>query len=137
MACICYNGPDIVELDIQQGDRLNDILVKLVTASVYPGCATFSDPTLCQSALNVTFTNITSTSFEISWDQVPAATAYAIEFKLTTDLTWTSTVPIIPPTGDATIIGLAADTIYDVRVVTTCTADVCYSLNYRIKTLES
>lgn len=137
MACICYNGPDIVELNIQTGDRLDDVLIKLVSSITNPSCSSFSDPSLCQSALNITFTNITSTSFDISWDQVAAATAYAVEFKVATDLTWTSTVPIAPPVGSATIIGLTADTVYDVRVATTCAADTCYSLNFRIKTLES
>jgi hypothetical protein len=135
MQCICYDGEDIAELDIKRGDRLEEILQKLILAVRYPNCSVFEDPTFCQSALNVTFTNITASSFVISWDAVVAATDYQVEFKLVTDLSWTSTVTI--PTTSATIITLAADTIYDVRVKVNCPGDTCYSLNYRIKTLES
>lgn len=137
MACICYNGADIVELDIQQGDRLDEVLIKLVSAITNPSCATFSDPTACQTPINVTFTGITASTFVVSWDQVAAATGYTIEFKEATATSWTSTVVITAPTVTGTIIGLNADTVYDVRILAICPSDTCYSLNYRIKTLES
>lgn len=135
MECICYDGEDIAELNIKKGDRLEEILQKLVLAVRYPDCSVFENSALCQSPLNVTFTNITASSFIVSWDAVSAATDYQVEFKLVTDLTWTSTVTI--STTSATIIGLVVDSIYDVRVKVNCPGDTCYSLNYRIKTLES
>lgn len=124
MECICYDGDDIAELDIKRGDRLAEVLQKLILAVRYPNCSVFEDNTLCQSVINVTFTDITASSFVIGWDPVTSAVDYQVEFKLATDLTWTSTVALT--TTAATIIGLSPNEIYDVRVKTNCPADTCY-----------
>lgn len=137
MTCICYQGPDIVELDIQSGDRLDEILQKLIIASLNPGCATFDDPTLCESPLNLTITNLTDTSLGISWDTVPAAVTYTVEFKVATDVSWLLQPAITAPTVSDTIVGLTPDTIYDIRVYAACAGGGCYSLNIRIKTLPT
>jgi len=105
MACICYNGMDIVELDIKQGDRLDAVLAKLVLAITASGCDTFGDDTSCQSPINVTVANLTDSTFDISWDAVPAAVTYQVE------------------------------TVYDIRVHAICATGGCYSLNFRIQTL--
>lgn len=135
MACICYQGPDIVELNILQGSRLDEVLQKLILAITNSGCSSFEDPTACQSTINILLENITTTSFQISWDAVAIATGYSVEYKAATSLTW-----LIRPTTVGltdTIVGLLPDTIYDVRVNTLCATGTCYSLNLRIKTLSA
>lgn len=134
MACICYQGPDIVELDIQSGDRLDEILQKLILGVTDPGCATFDDPATCQSPINLLIANLTASTFTISWDTVPSALSYIVEFKEATSLTWLLNPTVVTPTVTDTVIGLIADTVYDVRVNAVCAAGTCYSLNIRIKT---
>ena len=135
MACICYQGDDIVELDIKQGERLDIVLQKLVLAYTSPGCATFGDNTTCQSPINLLISNLVQTSFNISWDSVPAAISYSVEYKAATDTAWLINPIVTAPVTTDLIIGLIADTIYDVRVNAICALGTCYSLNIRIKTL--
>jgi len=135
MACICYNGPDIVEYDIKQGARLDEVMQKLILAISDPACATFQDSTTCQSPINLTIANLTSSSFDISWDTVQSATGYSVEYKEATSITWLVTPVISAPLVGGTIVGLLADTIYDVRVNAICSLGTCYSLNIRVKTL--
>lgn len=134
MACICYQGDDIVELDIKKGSRLDEVLQKLILAITNPGCATFSDITACQSPLNVTLSNITTTTFVVSWDSVPAALQYSVEYKDANTTTWLIQPAVTAPTLTDTIVGLTPDTVYDVRINAICSAGSCYSLNIRIKT---
>jgi len=134
MGCICYQGPDIVELNILQGSRLDEVLQKLILAITDPGCATFSNPTACQSAINILIENITTTSFQISWDAVTSATGYSVEYKASTSLTWLVRPTVVTLTD--TLVGLTPDTIYDIRINTICALGTCYSLNLRIKTLS-
>ena len=134
MACICYQGDDIVELDIKKGSRMDEVLQKLVLAITNPGCADFFDPAACQSPLNLTVFNITTTSFNISWDTVLSAVSYVVEFKLASATTWILNPTVVAPTVGDIVIGLTPDTVYDIRVNAICASSTCYSLNIRIKT---
>lgn len=134
MACICYQGDDIVELDIKQGTRLDEVLQKLVLAITNPGCANFFDPLACQSPLNLTIANLTTTSFDISWDTVASAMSYTVEFKDANSAVWLIQPTVIAPVVNDTVVGLTPDTVYDIRVNAICAAGSCYSLNIRIKT---
>ena len=134
MHCVCYQGPGIVELDIQTGDRLDEVMQKLVLAITYPGCVDFADPNACQSPLNVTILKIGSTTLDFTWDIVPIAVSYTVEYKTSTSTTWLINPPIAQPINAATLIGLLPDTIYDLRIKADCATSSCYSLNIRIKT---
>lgn len=134
MECVCYQGPDIFELDIKKGDRLDEVLQKLILRITNPDCAIFEDDTVCQSPINLTISNLTATTFGISWDTVDIATSYQVEIKLTTSSTWLLNTAVTAPIVADTLVGLTPDTIYDVRVRAICPSDSCYSLNIRIKT---
>ena len=134
MACICYQGDDIVELDIKKGTRLDEILQKLVLGITNPGCTDFFDPLVCQSPLNLTVSNLTTSSLEISWDTVASAVSYSVEFKEAISLVWLIQPIITAPVVSNTIVGLTPNTVYDIRVNAICAAGNCYSLNIRIKT---
>lgn len=134
MACICYQGDDIVELDIKKGTRLDEVLQKLVLAITNPGCSDFFDETACQSPLNLTIANLLTTSFNISWDAVASATSYSVEYKDANTTTWLIQPAVTAPIVNDTIVGLTPDTVYDIRVNAICATSTCYSLNIRIKT---
>ena len=134
MACICYQGEDIIEYNIQKGDRLDEIMQKILLGLTNNGCATFGDTTACQSPINLTIANLTSTTFDISWDTVPSATSYVVEFKDASSSTWLLNPTVTAPVISDTVIGLVANTVYDIRVNAICATGSCYSLNLRIKT---
>lgn len=137
MKCICYNGPDIKELDIKKGDRLEEILQKLILGITNNACAQFQDPLACTSILNLVATNITTTTLGISFEPIVNAITYRVEYKDTTSLTWLLLTPLVAPTVTASIVGLQPDTVYDIRVYADCGASGCYSLTIRIKTLPT
>jgi len=137
MHCICYQGEDIVEYDIKKGDRLDEIMQKLILALTNVGCASFGDPLSCQSPINLTVSNITSQSFELAWDSTPLATSYIVEYKDSTSLTWLLNPTVVAPTTNDTIIGLLPERVYDIRVNAICPLGTCYSLNIRIATLAA
>jgi hypothetical protein len=134
MACICYGGDDIVELDIKKGSRMDEVLQKLVLAINNPGCSDFFDTTVCQSPLNLMISNLTTSTFVISWDAVAAAVSYSVEYKDANTTAWLIQPAVTAPVVSDTIIGLTPDTVYDVRVNAICASGNCYSLNIRIKT---
>ena len=45
MACICWQGPDMCELDIKAGDRLDEVVQKLVLTLAQVSCNTNPQPT--------------------------------------------------------------------------------------------
>lgn len=134
MKCIAYTGDDIVEFGISNGDRLDEVIQKLILGISNPGCVDYSDPLACTSALNLLVSNITNVSFEIEWDVTLNATGYSVEYKDATSLTWLILPTVVAPTNSQTIVNLQPDTIYDIRVNAICPAGTCYSLNLRIKT---
>lgn len=135
MHCICYQGEDIIEYDIQKGDRLDEIMQKILLGLTNSGCATFGDNTACQSPINLTIESLTDATFELSWDAVPAAVSYTVEFKDASSSTWLLNPSVAAPTTTDTVIGLTANTVYDIRVNAICATGSCYSLNIRIKTI--
>src|SRR3989304_2590229 len=63
MHCIIYTGNTIVDLDINPGDRMDEIMQKLILNGLNPGCV---DPTsTCQSALNLAAQVIGTTSITV------------------------------------------------------------------------
>lgn len=138
MNCICYNGDPIVDLDINPGDRLEEILQKLVLSITNPGCAQFGDPlATCLSVLNLAAGTITDNSITVTWDLEALAINYQLEYKEATATSWLIN-PLLGPTIDTdTAGGLLADTEYDLRVNAFCATGSCYSLTIRIKTLPT
>jgi hypothetical protein len=133
MECICYNGADILELDIRKGDKLDVVLKKLITATLYPACADFDDSLTCNAVVDIVILDRSSTTFSLSWDSVEAAINYTIEYRAPGG-SWISTTPVVAPTLTAMVTGLLPETVYDVRILTTCGSSTCYSLTIRLKT---
>lgn len=135
MDCICYTGLDIVEFDIKRGDRLSDVMHKLILGIQNPACAVFSGT--AHSPLDVTITNLTDTSLNVTWGAVTDAVTYVVEHKLTTSLTWLLSPAVTAPIVTDTLVGLDPDSIYDIRIRAVFAASSCYSLNFRFQTLIS
>lgn len=134
MECICYDGPDIVELNIKSGDKLDLVLKKIIMAISNPGCSNFSDDTACQGTVGIIVSDITPTTFNLYWNSVPAATSYIIEYRVSGDIVWLTTTPVIAPTVSAMVTGVLPDTVYEVRIQTVCSGSTCYSLTIKLKT---
>jgi len=100
-------------------------------------CTNYGDENACLSVLNVLFDNITQTSFNIAWDTSPNAISYVVEFKQITAVSWFIQPAISAPFLTDTVVGLTPNTVYDVRVNAVCAGGTCYSLTYRMKTLET
>ena len=71
----------------------------------------------CLKPTNITVSNIGATSAVVSWTPAGTETAWNLEYKVSTDATWT----VIPVTTTSyTLNNLTASTNYDVRVQADC-----------------
>lgn len=132
--CIVHMGDTIFDLDIKKGDRMSDVIQKLVLAIT--GCNALPGA-ICPPPVGLVSTVITSTAITIAWNPALNATDYQVEYKETTALSWTL-APSIPAVASPvyTITGLTANTEYMVRVRTLSGVDtgVCPSVTLLIKT---
>lgn len=74
----------------------------------------------CAAAGSLSASAVTTTSANISWSAVATATSYTAGYKLNSSSTWTDLAP--QTTTSASISGLSSGSLYDWRVVTTCTS---------------
>jgi hypothetical protein len=136
--CVVYNGNSLPDLGIVYGDRLDVIIQRLGLFILNPGCITPGSG--CQSALGVKTSTIGSTNATIKWEAFDLATEYQVEYKLASATSWTLNTPAITPTTGQEVYtdyigGLAPNSLYYVRVKTTCPAGICYSLIISFTTL--
>lgn len=134
LECICYTGPSIVDLGINTGDSLENILQILILSITNPGC--IIPPTTCLSVLNVDYSYSTcgTNSLIISWDPSTTAISYQVEYRQVGAGSWSLNPSITPPITQSTIGGLIPNTWYEIRVNSVCTSGNCYSLTIRVKT---
>lgn len=131
--CIVYTGDTIVDVNIQYGDRFNEIVQKLALMITNPSCS--QPDSTCQSVIGLMSTSITTTSVNIKWNSVPDVISYSIEYKTPASLTWnviSGISPITYPTQS--INGLLPNTEYQIKVNTMCSLTSCFSLTILIRT---
>jgi len=80
--------------------------------------AQFTTQVVCVAPTGLNSTP-SSTSATVNWTAVNGAVSYAVDYKLSTDVNWTS-VSTAQTGTSATISGLTASTLYDWRVSATC-----------------
>nr|WP_315025962.1 GEVED domain-containing protein [uncultured Chryseobacterium sp.] len=68
---------------------------------------------------NITVTNLTPTSADISWAATTGAT-YVLRWRKVGTATWTTINPVLPPGNNYTISGLIEQTQYEFQVATKC-----------------
>jgi hypothetical protein len=78
-------------------------------------------PPLCGNPAGLATSSITNNGASISWNVVPNATSYAVDYKTAASATWTS-LTLSQATTSATLSGLSAATAYNWRVSATCPA---------------
>lgn len=121
---------------INKGDRMCEILQKLLIYFQNPGCV---DPTsACNSVVGLQSVSVTSNTINIQWNSAIGATGYILQIKLSTDPLFTNTT--LPGLITATVIGgLIPNTEYDIRIATICTNPPnpdCFSVTIKVKTLN-
>jgi trimeric autotransporter adhesin len=82
---------------------------------------TTTAPATCNAPATLTATNTTSTGTSINWSATNGAASYDVEYKLSTDASWTIVATATTATT-ASISGLSASSVYDWRVKANCTA---------------
>ncbi len=139
--CVVYTGNDIVDTNINQGDRLDVILQKLSIWLTNPAC--IDNVGNCFSPLGLRTTFISQTIVKISWALGTGASQYYVQYKPASALTWTTFLPVASTVGQYTISGLAANTEYHVRVYSSCPpvppnpGQICNSVTLSVTTLQS
>ena len=81
--------------------------------------AQFTTLVACVAPSGLASTSVTSNGATVSWTAVPAATSYAVDYKLNSSATWTSFSTAQTGTS-ANLTGLTAASLYDWRVSATC-----------------
>jgi hypothetical protein len=135
--CVEYNGNNIVDIEIKNGERLDTTLKKFVLYLTNPTC--FDPTATCQAVKDFEVLDITSTEGTVFW-VVPGAPAAitAVTLEYSTDETFATSI-----TADVTgmtqykIINMIADTEYYIRLKTSTAGspDCCTSITLNFKTL--
>lgn len=129
--CVKYDGDTIVDLDIQKGMSVSEIIQKLALLVLGQGCVIPGG--LCLSVIGFRSTAIGTGSASFSWGTLTGNVTYVLQFQQPGDLNWASLASTT--LGSGTIIGLSSNTIYNIRVVSICgTSATCNSLTIQIKT---
>lgn len=75
----------------------------------------------CGTATSLAASAVTTNSATVSWAAVSGATSYAVDYKLNSSSTWTSAATATTATS-VNLSGLTDGSLYDWRVIATCTA---------------
>ncbi|MGN7864548.1 GEVED domain-containing protein [Chryseobacterium sp. 22458] len=89
--------------------EVEDYAVKLIDLAV---CTT-------AAPANITITNLTPNSANVSWATTTGAT-YILRYRKVGTTVWTTVNPVLPPGNNYTIPGLTEQTQYEVQVSTKC-----------------
>lgn len=129
--CIIHTGADIVELGVETGDNVSNILQNI--AIVVTSGVECLDPSFPgASILGITVTAKTSTSLTIAWQASAIATDYSVRYRTSSLDPWT----ILPNTTSisSTITGLIANTGYYIQVLPVVETVSCPSATLFTKT---
>ena len=144
--CIVYTGNSIPELGIMKGDRVDDIIQRLVTYLLNPDCvAPFSDfnnqvANTCLAVVDLHVQSISTTQAVLGWTSPAYATSYDVSYGVVPDvgdpIVWiTTSTPVI---NSFTISGLTSNTSYYFKISSYCDAGgPCDSIVIQANTLNS
>lgn len=155
--CIVYDGNDMPEYGINKGDRLDDIIQRIVLYQFNAACAqpytgVFpGTPATCSAVTGLRSDWITANDVKLVWTASSLANSYVIEYKRVADPGWTTLYAITNPANQYTtkntyytVGGLTPNTLYYFRVISKCVADTspcsgsgcCTSVIIRVKTSQ-
>jgi hypothetical protein len=139
--CIVWTGDDLPQFGIQKGDRLDDIIQRIILWQLTPGCinpydSQFPNDPLnnCVAVTGLHTTQIAASYVKLVWTSSPTALNYTVVYKKVTDPTWTAVTPNTT-TNYFTVLNLAANTNYYFKIVTNCASGSCESLILELNTL--
>lgn len=78
---------------------------------------------------NLTVSNMTYTSADVTWDPIPGVTGYLVRWRPSTSSVW-ATMNIPAPTTSVNLNGLIPCTGYIVQVIDTASGDVSFPLSF-------
>ena len=126
--CILHDGDSILEYNINQGDKVCEIIQKLILAIKNPACLTG-----CVPPTGFKSVTATTTTVSLYWSPVTDATAYQVEYKLQGDMSWS--LSSVLTTNSITIQGLTSNSTYYFRVKSFCDeTPSCYSVTIIVNT---
>ena len=129
LGCVKYSGDNILEAKITNGERLDEILQKLIVGITAPECIS---PTLkCVTKLRSTV--ITASAITVAWNTAADTTSLTLQYKTSSASAWTDVVV----TGLSTkeITGLTAATTYYFKVASVSAgATNCSSVTISVTT---
>jgi hypothetical protein len=149
--CVIYNGDDMPEYGIKKGDRLDDIIQRMVLyqfnyACIQPYSGTFpGTAATCGSVTGLRSDFITANEVKLLWTANILANSYTVEYKKPADASWTVLYAFTTPPNQYTVNGtyntyytvgnLNSNTTYWFRVASNCTTGgPCYSVIIELKT---
>lgn len=134
--CIVYTGDTIVDVDIKKGDRVDDIIQRLVQLIINPGC--MNPAATCQSITDIHSTFIGPSIINIAWLASPNATSYTLQYRDASDPgnPWYARPSVGPTVLTDSVGGLTSGVEYNFRVVTTCAVGSCTSLVISVTTIS-
>ena len=145
--CIIYTGDTMPEYGISKGDRLDDIIQRIVLYQVNPGCIKpWESGSLppnpgndCIAVTGLHTDYISASQIKLLWTASPTAVGYVIEYIKITDMPgpWTyigtTTLPIT--TTYYTVGNLQSCTTYYFRIKSVCLGGgLCNSVVIQVKT---
>lgn len=137
--CVSYNGNNIVDIPINNNDRMDIVIKKIVSYLTNPTC--FDITAECQAIYDFEVQGITSTAATVFWT-VPGAPAEITSVKIeysTSPTFGTSTIVTVTAATQWSLINLIPNTEYYIRMITGTDAEVdcCTSITLNFKTLAS
>lgn len=133
--CVIHDGDPIVDIGINQGMTLCEILQLMALWLTNPACADPASP--CKSVLGVHSIAITATTVQVGWTIIGSPLQFEVEYREVSAMSWTVNPPVNSPLTTDTIGGLLPNTYYYIRVKAICDAGSCYSVTILVKTKES
>lgn len=117
-----YNGPLATRMRVILRDANNPgVCASFTNGEVEDYAVKIIDMPGCTNAApsNITITNLTPNSANVSWVATTGAT-YVLRYRKTGSVTWTTINPVPAPVNNYTISGLTEQTSYEVQVATKC-----------------
>lgn len=146
--CIVYNGDNIPEYGIQKGDRLDDIIQRIVLYQYNVNCiqpysgSWPGTPATCLAVTGLRSDWITANEVKLLWTPSPLATSYTVSYKRPADANWTTIYAFTTPPNQYTTLAsyytvgnLLPNTTYYFQVDSNCTfGGPCSSVVIELKT---
>lgn len=132
--CIIYNGDNMPEYGIKKGDRLDDIVQRIILYQYNLNCiqpytgSWPGTPSTCVAVTGLRSDWISANEVKLMWTPAPLANSYTIRYKRPADPGWTTLYAFTNPPNQYTTLNtyytvgnLLSNTTYYFQVDSNCT----------------